>query len=58
MLDAANTHVAEVFYSDVTNKMVVAMQGHALPIEAVEELLSQARLRLPPKKKVSPEPAP
>lgn len=52
MLSAEGVYVAEVFHSDVTSEMVVTMQGHVLPIEALEELLSQARLRLPPKEKV------
>ena len=48
MLDANGVCVAEVFYSDVTGKMVVTLDQNELPIEAVQELLSRARLKLPP----------
>jgi hypothetical protein len=49
MLDASEACAAEVFYSDVTGKMVVTLIQRGLPIEAVEELLSRARRQLPPR---------
>ncbi len=51
MLDAGGVCVAEVFYSDVTDKMVVTLEQQELPIEAVQELLSRAKLQLPPLQK-------
>ena len=60
MLDASGACVAEVFYSDVTGRMVVTLEQQELPIEAVEELLSRASLQLPPLQKPKPttEPPP
>ena len=52
MLDASGACVAEVFYSDVTHKMVVTLGQQGLPIEAVQELLSRSRLQLPPTQKL------
>ncbi len=44
-----NNHIfAEVFYSDVTDKMTVSLAKSDLPIEAVEKLLETAKERLPP----------
>lgn len=51
MLDASGACVAEVFYSDVTGRMVVTLERQELPIEAVEELLSRAKLQLPPRQR-------
>jgi hypothetical protein len=51
MLDANEACAAEVFYSEVTGKMVVTLMKQGLPIEAVEELLSRARHWLPPRQK-------
>jgi len=38
----------EVFYSDVTGNMFVTLDRPSLPLELVEQLLSAAKLRLPP----------
>ena len=54
MLDASGACVAEFFYSDVTGRMVITLEQQGLPIEAVEELLSRARLRLLPLQKPEP----
>lgn len=51
MLDASEACVAKVFYSDVTGRMVVTLERQEPPIEAVEELLSRAKLQLPPLQK-------
>lgn len=51
MTGADGTPVAEVFYSDVTGDMVVSRYEPASPFEAVEQLLSTAKLRLPPAKR-------
>ncbi len=51
MLDTSGACVAEVFYSDITHRMVVTLGRPGLPIEAVQELLSRARLKLPPFRK-------
>jgi hypothetical protein len=48
MTDVEGAFVAEVFYSDVTHRMVVTLDRPSLPIEVVERLLSVAKLRLPP----------
>jgi hypothetical protein len=51
MSDAQGACVSDVFYSDVTDKMVVTLDKPSLPIEAVEHLLAMAKLRLPTEKR-------
>ena len=49
MLDLEGASLAEVFYDNATGKMVVSLDRQALPIEVIETLILQARLRLSPK---------
>ncbi|HAF6280021.1 TPA: hypothetical protein G9F26_004226 [Salmonella enterica] len=40
--------VAEVFYSDVTQEFFLTCYEDNIPLEAVEKLISKARISLPP----------
>lgn len=40
--------VAEVFYSDVTQEFFLTCYEENIPLEAVENLISKARISLPP----------
>jgi ribosome recycling factor len=42
--------VAEVFYSDVTQEFFLTYYEENIPLEAVEKLISVARISLPPVK--------
>ncbi|MBJ8676043.1 hypothetical protein I5442_06365 [Citrobacter freundii] len=42
--------VAEVFYSDVTQDFFLTCYEESIPLEAVEKLISEARIALPPVK--------
>ncbi len=42
--------VAEVFYSDVTHEFFLTCYEENIPLEAVEKLISEARISLPPVK--------
>jgi len=42
LLSSERVLLTEVFYSDVTNRMVVTLGRQALPIEVIETLLFQA----------------
>ncbi len=50
VIDANGAVMAEVFYPDVTGDTIVTLDRPSLPLEAVERLLSVAKLRLPPRR--------
>jgi len=47
--DGGRKGVAEVFFCDETGEFVLNTFGNAVPLEAVEWLVSEARAKLPPK---------
>ena len=46
--DGGNASIAEVLFSDETGKFVLNTYGNDVPLEAIEWLVSEARLSLPP----------
>ncbi|QIE95782.1 hypothetical protein G5574_01840 [Pantoea stewartii] len=42
--------IAEVFYSDVTHEFFLTCYEENIPLEAVEKMISEARISLPPVK--------
>lgn len=47
--DGGKPGIAEVFFSDQTGELVLNTFGNEIPIETVEWLVSEARVRLSPK---------
>jgi len=47
--DGGKQGIAEVFFSDETGEFVLNTFGNDVPLEAIEWLVSEARVSLPPK---------
>lgn len=48
-LQGKNTVVAEIFYSDVEHTWTLNTFDHDVPLELVEEMVAEAKRRLPPR---------
>jgi len=48
VVQTTDDEVAEVFYSDVDGKMTISVFQPEMPLPVIEQLIEQAKQRLPP----------